>query len=153
MGIAEDIFIRCGQVLEDASFWLEGRTITSEEITTRRLAASIAGQTAFVLLQKAFITPYNREDIWSWRHACENVWEAAQDLALTKTFDSQGAAACRALSDCAHALQHRSPNIVALLALAERRLCEIKQMPALSCLTKQGLHAVFCLQQLLLKNT
>lgn len=153
MGIAEDILVRCEQVLEESSKLLLGSTITKEEIKTRQKAANIASEAAFLLLQKAFITPYNREDLWDFWHACEAVWKEAAVLAVTGKAYQQAATACRALGECARALQQRLPNMVSLLALAEQQFCEIEWQPPLSLLAKGGQNAVFCLQRLLLKNT
>ncbi len=154
MGVTEDIFIRCQQLLEESAVLLEsGKKITTEEIHVRRRAANIAGEAAFILLQKAFITPFDREDIWDFRQACESVWEAAQELALAGKPFLQGAIACRKLSVAAEQLPRTSNTLASSLFSAELHFriippCELHQN-FIQC----GKQAVFCLQRLLLKSS
>ncbi len=154
MGVTEDIFTRCRQVLEESAVLLEsGKKITAEEIQIRRHAANVAGEAAFILLQKAFITPFDREDIWDFRQACESVWEAVQELALAgKTFP-QGAPMCRELALATEQLSRTLTVSTPSLFSVERCFKEISFSPTYQHFIQCGKQAVFCLQRLLLKNS
>ncbi len=153
MGVTEDIFTRCRQVLEESAVLLEsGKKMTAEEIQIRRHAANIAGEAAFILLEKAFITPFDREDIWDFRQACESVWESAQELSLAgKTFP-QGALACRELSLAAEQLSRTSTVSRPFLFSMERCFKVVPPSPLHQSFIQYGKQAVFSLQRLLLKK-
>ena len=153
MGVTEDIFTRCQQLFEESAVLLNGnKKITAEEINMRRRAANIAGGTAFLLLQKAFITPFDREDIWDFRQACEGVWEAAQEVALTEKTFPQGAAACGELALAAERLSHGSLVPSASLFCLERQFKALS-LPVFRDFLRCGQQTVFCLQRLLLKSS
>ncbi len=152
MGVTEDIFTRCQQILGESAMLLAGdQKITTEETEIRRRAATIAGEASFVLLQKAFITPFDREDIWNFRQACESVWDAAQELALAGKTSLQGVTVCRELALATEQLSHASFVPTASLFSIERQLKGIP-LPAFRDFIRCGQQVVFCLQRLLLKN-
>lgn len=154
MGITEDIFTRCQQILGDTAILLEGgKKITVEEIQRCRRAANIAGEASFILLQKAFITPFDREDIWDFRQACENVWEAAQDLSFAKIVFAQGAALCRELAVVTEQLVCTSSIPPSSLFSVENHFRTTSYSPLYQNFIHYGKQTIFCLQRILLKNS
>lgn len=154
MAITEDILIRCQQVLEESAALLEGgQKITLDEINAKRKASNIASKAAFLLLKKAFITPFDREDIWSFQQACESLKEAAQEVAFAKKFFLEGANACRALALATEQLLHSSDIDTTLLFNIERQFKTTPPLPMFRDLLRCGQNVVFCLEHLSLKNS
>lgn len=154
MGITEDILLRCQQVLEESAALLEGvHKLTLDEINVKRKASNIASEAAFLLLKKAFITPFDREDIWSFRQACESIKEAAQEVAFAKKNFLEGANACRALALATEQLLHSSDIAAPFLFKIERQFKTTPPSPVFHDLLHCGQHAVFCLEHLLIKNS
>lgn len=86
MAIAEDIYVRCRVCTNNAATVLtdmiNGNRLEPIAVLARRTAADIAGDTAYALLARAFITPIDREDLWLLRETSEHVWRVAEDTAL-----------------------------------------------------------------------
>lgn len=86
MAIAEDIYKRCRVCTDKAATVLndmiENKALEPAAVRARRTAADIAGDTAYALLCRAFITPIDREDLWLLRETAERVWCSAEDTAI-----------------------------------------------------------------------
>lgn len=86
MAIAEDIHARCRLCTEKAASMLAdmitGDRIDPVTVQARRTAADIAGVTTYALLNRAFITPIDREDLWLMWETSERLCREAEDTAL-----------------------------------------------------------------------
>ncbi len=138
MAITEEIYERCNRCLQDAAALLQalsaGNTFTPAAVTARRTAADIAADVAVTELQKAFITPIDREDLWLLWDGCEAVLRAAEDTALTLYCAGRGTPSCcaallRQASACAAApeVPHSLPAALRAIREAERSCLETER--------------------------
>lgn len=86
MAITADIRARCRLCTDQAAGILTGmiRGKRTEPIAVqaRRTAADIAADTVYTLLQRTFITPIDREDLWLMHESAERIWREAEETAL-----------------------------------------------------------------------
>lgn len=152
MGIAEEIGHRCQQVSEEAAQLLKQNYLSPMAVQARQRAADIAGQAAFSLLQKAFITSYDREDVWAWHHETEGLLRAAQNAVLSGTPNFQAAEACHTLAAAAEQFLNGSDKTADTLFSAERQFRKLQTCNDMREVARCGLESVFRLQYLVLKK-
>ncbi len=121
MAIAEDIYARCARCLCDAAELARaltvGKTVVPTDVTARRAAADIAADTTFGLLRQAFITPVDREDLWTLWGCAEAVLRAVEDTALSLYCAGRGLP-----SECVSAMQQLAECCESPVVAIESRL-------------------------------